>query len=90
MEWLALMLGIAANLMTKLAERNDNGKPVTPWAHVRTHPYSAALGVIGPLLGGIILQDSGQLTVLAAAGLGYAGSSVMDSIAKAGKNRMAA
>ncbi len=83
-----LVYGMAANLVAALAEASAAaGKPVDPRAYVRGRPYRVALGAIAGLAGYGALADTGQLTGVAAFGVGYMGSDALAKIAAAASNR---
>lgn len=83
---LALLLGIALNLLTTLKRRNDQGKRITPWGWCRDYPYTALLAVLTPATGAYIMGLE-EISKVTAIGLGYAGSDATSSIVQGAKNK---
>jgi hypothetical protein len=84
-----LLYGMAANLLAALAQASTKGKPVNPIRFVAERPYRIALGVVAGLAGYGALDSTGQLTAVAAFGVGYMGTDVLQRIADAAGNRLA-
>lgn len=83
-----LFYGGAAHLLSCLAEASaKQGSRVTPLAYIRNRPYRVALGLIGSLAGYGALSSTGQLTAVAAFGVGYMADNALSKIADAASNR---
>lgn len=76
-------LGLIAHQLTILAEMSQaHGSLVTPYDYIKKRPYKFSLSVIGAIVGYMVLQQMGELTLLTAFGVGYIAN---DSIDRAGK-----
>jgi len=84
-----LIYGMAAQLLAALAEASRPGKPVHPITYVRERPYRIALGLVAGVAGYGALASTGQLTAVAAFGVGYMGSDALQKLASAAGNRFA-
>lgn len=92
-EWLfhpfaMLLYGMVANMLGILEDASSQQKePVHPVEFFRRRPYRFALGIIAGLAGYGALADTGQLTAIAAFGVGYMGVDALSKIANAASNR---
>ena len=77
-----LAYGMAANLLAALGEASrQQGRPINPWAFISARPYRVVLGIVAGLAGYGALISTGQLSGVAAFGVGYMGTDVLQRLA---------
>ena len=76
-------LGLLTHQLTILAEMSQSRKTrVTPFDYMRERPYKLSLSIIGAIIGYIVLQQMGELTLITAYGVGYMANDSIDRVGK--------
>lgn len=76
-----MLLGHVAHNLKAVVQLREADKTVTLSSYVSQRPYKTGLALCGSLVGYIMLADTGQLTLVAAMGVGYMADSVFDMTA---------
>lgn len=79
--FIMMLLGALAHLMANVVRLRTEGQEYGLVKYIRSRPYTVTLNVIGAVIATALLYDSGQLTPLAAVGVGYAGDSILKNMA---------
>jgi len=74
----AMLLGHMAHTLKTVVQLREMDRTMTLIAYVKDRPYKTALALCGSVIGYILLNDSGQLTLTAALGVGYMADSVFE------------
>ena len=92
--WVCAVLvaaGVLFHFLVKLAELEQLGKIVTPWAYWRDHPYTSAIVIVAAYLVMALQAAIGELSYSAAILTGIASNSLGDKLrARAGAKADAA
>ena len=76
-------LGLLSHLIAVLSEMSKaRGELVTPLKYFQDRPYKAATAIISAIIGYVVLQQSGELTLLTAFGVGVAANDFSDRSGK--------
>ena len=76
-------LGLLTHQIGILAEMSQaRGVRVSPFDYIRERPYKLSLSIIGAIIGYIVLQQSGELTLITAYGIGYMANDSIDRVGK--------
>lgn len=75
-----MLLGAFAHLLANVVRLRSSGEDYGLRSYIRSRPYTVTLNVVGALIATALLHDSGQLTPMAAVGVGYAGDSVLKNM----------
>lgn len=76
-----MLLGHLAHILKTVVQLRETDKKETIQSYIGDHPYKTALAICGSLVGYIMLADTGQLTLVAAMGVGYMADSVFEATA---------
>lgn len=87
---LALVLGHLCHILALVVEARSGGDKLTILGHIGNRPYQTALAVCGSLAGYLLLLDTGQLTIVAAFGVGYLANDSLEAIGTATKRKLGA
>lgn len=80
---LLCFLGLLTHQLTILAEMSQaRGVRVSPFDYMRERPYKLSLSIIGAVIGYIVLQQSGELTLITSYGIGYMANDSIDRVGK--------
>jgi len=84
-----LVLGVVANQLNALsAASKEAGEPISPVQYVKDKPYRCVLSLVGAVIGYGVLIDTGQLTAVAAVGVGFAGAEVINWVSDWTRRKM--
>lgn len=75
-----VLLGVAFNLLVKLALLEEQGQAMSPWAYVSSHPYRSALLAVSTVLTMLLLYYIGELTYATCVLLGVASDQLADKL----------
>lgn len=73
-----MLLGHMAHVLKSVVQKREADTSVTLTSYLKARPYKTALALCGSLVGYIMLADTGQLTLVAAMGVGYMADSVFE------------
>mgnify|MGYP003138621957 CR=1 FL=1 len=73
-----MALGHLAHTLKAVIQIREADKTLTLRKYVNQRPYKTGLALCGSLIGYVMLADTGQLTLVAAMGVGYMADSVFD------------
>jgi hypothetical protein len=73
-----MFLGHISHTLKTVVQLREMDRNMTLMVYVKDRPYKTALALCGSLVGYILLNDSGQLTLMAALGVGYMADSVFE------------
>jgi len=73
-----MALGHMAHTLKAVVQLREADRSMTLGAYIRQRPYKTALALCGSLIGYVMLADTGQLTMVAALGVGYMADSVFE------------
>ena len=73
-----MALGHLAHTLKAVVQLREADKTLTLRKYVNQRPYKTGLALCGSLIGYVMLADTGQLTLVAAMGVGYMADSVFD------------
>ncbi|QFS86638.1 MULTISPECIES: hypothetical protein [unclassified Marinobacter] len=73
-----MALGHMAHTLKAVVQIREADKTMTLRKYIAERPYKTGLSVAGSLIGYVMLADTGQLTLVAAMGVGYMADSVFD------------
>jgi len=77
------LLGLLTNLLSILAEMSQaRNCRVSPLTYINERPYKLSLSIIGAVIGYIVLDQMGELTLITAYGVGYMANDSIDRIGK--------
>ncbi len=77
-----MLLGHMAHILKTVVQLREANSTMSLRQYITERPYKTALALCGSLIGYILLNDSGQLTLVAAMGVGYMADSVFDIAAQ--------
>lgn len=83
-----ILLGVGFNLLVKLATLEEEGRSMTPWAYVSSHPYRSLLLAVSTILCALLLHFVGQLNYSTALLLGIASDQAADRMRARAGTRM--
>jgi hypothetical protein len=75
---LLILAGVCFNLLVKLATKEEEGHPVTPWVYVSSRPYRSALLVVSTVMCALLLHFIDQLDYSTSVLLGISADLVAD------------
>lgn len=75
---LVMFLGHFAHVLKSVIEVRNNDQTMTLKQYVMMRPYKTMLALCGSIVGYLMLYDTGQLTLVAAMGVGYMADSVFE------------
>ncbi len=73
-----MFLGHIAHTLKAVIQLRETDKSMGLVTYIRQRPYKTAFALCGSLVGYIMLADTGQLTLVAAMGVGYMADSVFE------------
>lgn len=76
--FVAMLLGVAAHMIKKLANLNKQGTLLKPQEYFAKYPYQTSLALIGGVAGYFVMLSTGDLSFLTALLYGYAADSVFE------------
>jgi hypothetical protein len=83
-----MFLGVIAQFIQKMAELEDAGQGMTPWAYLRAHPYRAASMVMASEILLFVWQAMGELSVVSSILTGYACQSAAETLRARANSRI--
>lgn len=78
---LALLVGHATQVLMAIVNFRKEGREVGLIRYLQSRPYSSAIAMLGSIGGYLVLADTGQLSVVAAWGMGYAADNMVKTLA---------
>ena len=75
---LVMLLGHVAHIIKTVVQLRESDDTISLKKYIIQRPYKTSLALCGSLIGYIMLNDSGQLTLVAAMSVGYMADSVFD------------
>lgn len=73
-----MLLGHTAHILKSVIQLRETEGAMTLRVYIKQRPYKTAFALCGSLVGYIMLADTGQLTLVAAMGVGYMADSVFE------------
>lgn len=73
-----MFLGHIAHTLKAVIQLRESDNSMGLTTYIRQRPYKTAFAICGSLVGYIMLADTGQLTLVAAMGVGYMADSVFE------------